>query len=314
MSLQIFFLNEGNAYYPSLDACTRYLEARGYPCKRAKLGDIDLTQDHTRSVFWKLMGFYRKRIPIPHAALIHEYRSSSLTPLASLKDAMKRHLVPRPDFRLFQTPYLEQKFNHRDGVPYGILGLGVPDYLVPAEPKGPYRYDFGYVGQLSDERRLSDVLDAFIARYGASRSLCLIGQVWDGLDARYSGHANIHFLGRLPQNEALDTIRQCRIGLAYFPYHMPHRTQPPTKLYEYAAMGMRIWANDSPGNLQAIADLDIKAHVAKGLSFPDFSELESLPSNASFDPRILHWDALIERSGILDFLDKKRDEIATRKP
>ncbi|WP_404404949.1 hypothetical protein [Pelagibacterium halotolerans] len=302
MTLEILFVTGDGAYYPSIDACTGYLENMGYRCRRTALEDVDFAQDLSRTVIWQIMGFFPRPLPPGRAAVIHEFRSRSVGRFGVAKDIGKRFLLPKPDYRLFQTGYLEKTFNRRDTVPFGILGLGVPEYLDPRAGRAEALFDFGYVGQISDERKTPDMLDAFIAKYGHGRSLCMIGPVRDGIDSRYASQTNIRFLGKLPQRDALETVRRCKIGLCYFPYHMPHAMQPPTKLYEYAAMGMRIWANDSPGNVQAIREFGINAYVSKRFAFPDFEVLEAQPDNSAFDPGVLHWKSIIDRSGIVEFL------------
>jgi glycosyltransferase involved in cell wall biosynthesis len=303
--LKIAFIHDGLANYPSKMACSRFLQTQGFEVTDCCENDILRLGDLSNTVLWYMMGFYPKRNSNA-LAVIHEYRSPSLGRFRKAKDLLKKYRNHRPDFRIFQSEDVKKIYSFKDGVASGLLELSVPDDILnyrSTDISGVSSYDFCYVGAIEDERRIREMLDGFVRAYGRDASLLMIGKVCDGIDASYSDYRNINFVGKISQVEVFNLVIKCKYAVCFFPYHFPHSIQPPTKLYEYAALGMKIVANDAPANLHAIEKYNINACVFNGNEFPSLDDLEkNAVTNVEFDPAVFYWSSSIERSGVMNFL------------
>jgi glycosyltransferase involved in cell wall biosynthesis len=244
-----------------------------------------------------MMGFYRQRPP--GRLLIHDYRSLSVGKLGAIKDGLKGAMNARPDLRIFQNEAIRGQLRFRDGIASAIVPMGVPaSFLnrVPADRRGA---DFIYIGSLLKERRCERMLDSFVRRYGRTKTFHLYGSPIAELAPRYADHPNIRFFDPIPQSELKPILASSGAAVCYFPSHRPHLLQTPTKLLEYAALGMRIIANEHPQSRRTAETYgmtilwgdtqDMFAGAPDEISWGD---------NVAVDPQPLAWPSVIARSGI----------------
>lgn len=310
MGGRIIFVHDGLAFYPSMLASKKFFASQGYVVEERRREEIGPDEDLSGDILWLMMGFYPTPVTKSCLAVIHEYRSQSLGRFRSIRDHLKRLLNHKPDYRLFQSERIRQTFERNDGVKSGLLPLGVSREILRyrCDSGGNFLYDFCYIGAISKERGIPYMLDGFLEKYGARRTFILVGDVRDGIDRQYCNYENVRFVGRLPQEEAFEYVNASEYAVCFFPSHAPHCYQPPTKLYEYAALGKKIIANRAPSNLSEISRLRIEARIIDGNHFPDDSDLSSIEDNMNFDPSSLFFENSIELSGVATFIEEKFGE------
>ena len=113
---------------------------------------------------------------------------------------------------------------------------------VESGSRSEFEYDFGVLSNWSREKGGFLVADALKQMPGKK---CL----WIGDPALENVSDQIDFVGRLPQEEAFERLKKCRVLLA--PY-LPARSLKwnyVLKLFEYLQLGRPIVASDNPGNV-----------------------------------------------------------------
>lgn len=322
--MKVFILHPGKANYPEIAAYRSRLGKHGFEVFD---GDIDAYArfpDRDVCILWCIMGFYRT-LP-PARFVIHDYRSLSVGRLAAVKDGVKRVLNVRPDLRIFQNEQMRDAMAFRDGVRTLLLPMGVPDWIFAPADAGSDRAApagagaapmpsgrFCYIGEMSRERGFQKVLAAYRdARRDASDTLVLVGQPEPEIHAAFVDTPGIRFVGRVPQPDALRIVRDSEYAVCFFPYHRPHCFQTPTKLLEYASLGKKIICNDAPSNVRTAHALGIHCHVTGAAIFDELFPLSRVRATRP-DPaamQSLEWGRVIERSGVLAFIDA----VAGRRP
>jgi hypothetical protein len=292
----VVFVHEGKAAYPEVSALRSWLDPFTITAE-AKFDDLPDISGIDRSVCWCMMGFYRRRPP--GRLVIHDYRSLSVGRLGAIKDGLKGAMNARPDLRIFQNEAIRGRMNFRDKIASAIVPMGVPAIFldrVPAERRGA---DFIYIGSLLKERRCELMLESFVRRYGRSKTFHLYGAPIDELAVRFSGYPNIRFFKPIPQSELKPILAASGAAVCYFPSHRPHLLQTPTKLLEYAALGMRIIANEHPQSRKTAQTHGM--NIWWGDSHDMFAtapEEISWSDNVAVDPQPLAWPNVIASSGI----------------
>ncbi|MEO7277126.1 MAG: glycosyltransferase [Sphingomicrobium sp.] len=305
-STLIQFVHEGKAAYPELRAMQDYFAERGYETTEVRPDGV--FQDRARkTVCWHMMGFYPRRLDC--TVSIHDYRSLSVGRLARTKDRLKRLLNARPDIRIFQNQDIRQALGFIEDDQTRYLPMGVPQPFI--EQRGPAArpaVDFIYIGSMLAERRCELMLDSFLKRFGDTSSFDLYGPPNDQLVARYSAHSNIRFRGTVAQAQLPAILCKARVGVCYFPMHYPHLLQTPTKLMEYAALGMRILANDHPQSRITAQQYGLEcAWGSNGDMFEAIPAALDWPDNMAVDPRPMEWNAVISASGVEQALAQALD-------
>lgn len=270
-------------------------------CTPDEAASADRLED---SVYWFMMGLYPRRLG--DAVIIHDYRSLSVGRLRRTKDRIKRLLNARPDIRIFQNDAIRRAMGFEVGDQTCFLPMGVPRSFIQGrdlavEPA----VDFVYIGSLLAERKCEIMLDSFLSRFRDTRTFDLYGPRNPSLEQRYASHDNIRFLGLFEQELLPATLKQARVGVCYFPMHYPHLLQTPTKLMEYAALGLRILANDHPQSRLTAEQYGI--HCLWGATtdmFASVSDSLDWSDNRSADPAPMAWPSVIAASGIDDLLKR----------
>jgi glycosyltransferase involved in cell wall biosynthesis len=207
----------------------------------------------------------------------------------------------KPSLRIYQNADIKRALGFADDVPELFLPMGVPDDIArhrrPPGAPAPTD-DFCYMGSMLAERRMELMVDSFLKRFGTSRRLTLFGSAPPELTARYKANANVVFPGMVPQNELFALLQNFACAVCYFPNHYPHVLQTPTKLLEYAALGMRVIANEQPQNRLSSRQYGITCHWGPADDmFAHAPDAFTWPDNAALDPTPLLWRSVIGNSG-----------------
>lgn len=299
---KIYFVHDGKAAYPELAAYKTFFESE-YDSEEVNQEQAAIKPDIADSVCWHMMGFYPKRLPA--RLVIHDYRSLSVGKMREFKDAMKRWGNARPDIRIFQNTAMQKAMGFSDGVPTILLPMGVPDFVSAyrSMPRSEANGDYVYIGAMSAERKSHMMIDSFLKRFGGSKSLLLYGNPEAYLVETYKEHANIRFAGTLPQRELFARLTEAGACVCYFPNHYPHLLQTPTKMLEYAALGLRIIANDQALSVATAQQYGIQCHWGTSDDmFAGAPDTTDWPDNAALDPAAFLWPAVIGNSGIADVI------------
>jgi hypothetical protein len=292
------FIHEHKAAYPELAAYRDHFADRfavGEVTPEAARADPRVGQ----SVCWHMMGFYRKRLPARF--VIHDYRSLSVGTGRKIKDWIKGAANHKPDLRIYQNDSIKRALGFRDPVPELFLPMGVPDNILRYrdQPRIERIGDFCYIGSMLPERRIDTMITSFLRRYGSSKTLWLYGKADDHLRGAFEAHGNVVFPGLVPQAELFGKLRGFGACVCYFPNHYPHVLQTPTKLLEYAALGLRIIANEHPQSRISERQYGISCLWGSASDmFASAPDRIDWADNARLDPGQMLWSAVIGASGI----------------
>lgn len=237
----IDFVHLGDAYLPELQAYVEYVQAAGHQA-RVHRKMASLPED--AAVLWwmcgQVSGHLAKRYP--SAFHIHEYASTSVPPLAWLKDQVKRLRQPRPQYRIFQNAWVEQRMQFGDGIPYECRDMGIaPIFFEMSHELSAPEFDFVYLGEM---RRLQYFLPVFDGLAHAGKSVLLVGELPEELNRQLKVYANVTSTGRLEHNQVPVHLRRARFGLNLVPDQLPYTRQTSTKLLEYCAAGLLVVSTD----------------------------------------------------------------------
>jgi hypothetical protein len=237
----IHFVHTGDAYMPELQAYVAFVQAAGH---QAQVHRQISTIPSNASVLWWMCGLVTQKMArrFPSAFHIHEHVSTSVPPLAWLKDRVKRWHQGLPDYRIYQNEWSLQRLGFADEVPYEFRDMGIaPEFFNPFLKRIEPEFDFVYLG---DMRRLSYFPPVFDALSQLGRSVLLIGQVPDSLKSRLQHHANLIFGGPIPHQQVPTQLRRARYGLNLIPDQVPFTYLTSTKLLEYCAVGLPVASTD----------------------------------------------------------------------
>lgn len=301
---KIYFIHEGKEAYPEI-AAYRSFFADHFETQEVRPSEVCALCDLSSSICWYIMGFHKAR---PNAGLvIHDYRSLSIGRFWFIKDQIKRLLNAKPDIRIFQNAEMQKALCLNDNVPTLFLPMGVPEFILDYRPekKPAPDHDFCYIGVMSKERCTTLMIDSFLRRFGGTKSFLLFGLPEEEIVQKYHAHKNVIFMGRKPQQEVFTSLARTRVAVNYFPNHNPHKLQTPTKLLEYAALGLRILCNEQPQSRSVAARYGLSCHWGSATDmFAAVPEELYWPDNSSFDPRPLLWPEVIATSGIKEAIDR----------
>ena len=237
----IHFVHLGDAYLPELQAYVAYVQAAGHEAQvHREIGTVP----SNAAVLWWMCGQVSSEMAkrFSGAYQIHEYASTSVPPLAWLKDRVKRVRQPMPQYRIFQNEWVRQRMGFTDGVPNEFRDMGIaPEFFdVPRCLEEP-EFDFVYLGEM---RRLQHFLPVFDGIAQAARSVLLVGDVPDDLGRQLKRHGRLSVTCRVPHGDVPGHLRRARYGLNLVPNQLPYTQQTSTKLLEYCAAGLPVVSND----------------------------------------------------------------------
>ncbi len=281
--MKITFIYPKKAYLPELEGYRDYFKKKGF-----EVGE-------NGGVYWYFMGFYLTRPK--DKIVIHDYRSLSLQPHALLKDWAKMQFNSVPDLRIFLNEFVKGVLDFEDNVPYKIIDMGVNKEFLNVKRKTP-EWDFVYVGSLDKEREVITWLETF-EKYGKGKKLLVIGKADENLKKRFP---SVDFYGYVPYKEVPDLLARCETGLAFVPEKYPYVFQTPTKLLEYASVGLKIVANRTP----AIEMLSQKYNleIAWSQARENWVDLKARENKKA---KVPIWEELLENSRIIEWLELAKE-------
>ena len=300
---KIYFIHEGKAAYPEIAAYRAFFADR-FVTEEIGPEQVASRSDLGQSLCWFIMGYYPER---PAAAcVIHDYRSLSVGRTWYIKNKIKSFLNAEPDIRIFQNEDMLRAMHFSRQVPTVFLPMGVPSFVLDARhlQRDEPNCDFCYIGVMSMERRSPLMFESFLDRFGASKMFHLYGTPEAVIADRYKEHANIVFHGKKSQADVFAALMRTRVAVNYFPTHNPHCLQTPTKLLEYAALGLRILCNE-----QRQSRSTAQAYGLNCLWGPAHDMFRNVPDeltwldNGAFDPSPLMWPSVIARSGVAELIE-----------
>lgn len=298
----ILFLRRGGVYLPEISAYIAYLRTF-FPLIEAHdsaEGAEDFPED-TFDVVWKFMGFDRTKSS--RSFVVHEYGSLSVGRFPEAKNLIKRALNVTPDLRVFLNDNVRQGMGFRDNVAYRLRDMGVSGGFFRPTPRPDPEFDFVYAGSLDRGRVIYSMLEHFKTRMAGAK-LLVVGVVPDDLHALYGHVSNICFTGRLKYDDVPDAIIRARYGLNIMPDVYPFNIQTSTKVLEYCAAGLPVvstdyrWIRDferHSGGRFFYCDRDFRTLSLDAVGRHDFH----VPDVTAY-----HWNRLIEKSGVFDFLSQ----------
>ncbi|MGB8193302.1 MAG: glycosyltransferase [Chitinophagaceae bacterium] len=300
----ITFIHNNKAFLPEVSAYVDYFSARGITCEVIKSADLEKIKP---DVAWHFMGTDTGK---KNGWLtIHEYTSSSVPPMAALKNALKRINNAKPDYRIFLNEYVRSAFSFSDGIAFGYRDMGVSaEWLTRPVSESSRPDSFIYVGELQ-HRGIRKLLNAFSEGQMKGFSLLIISKDYENLSRDYRRFSNIRFEGPVPHAEIRTFIADAAFAINFMPDQEPYNRQTSTKLLEYAACGVPVitsdyawmrafqekyggkyfYLNEDLSNFNWDAVDDFK------YAFPDLTDWT--------------WEKQIERSGITNFLRERFTDI-----
>ena len=299
--MTIAFIHNGKAFLPEIDAYLSFF--KGFPAISAKVipqpGRLKINAD----VEWHFMGAQLKRSS--NAVVIHEYASASVPPFAAFKDMVKRYMNCSPDYRIFYSEYVRDRFNFRDGIACGLRGHGVLCKPPGLKNDAGKEYDFIYTGNTDGIRSLDSLLDCFTTGRLGDHTLLVLSKGYQKLSARFSKYTNIQFKGPVPYAEVYSYIARSAYAINFMPDIAPFNHQVSAKFLDYAACGVPVISS----GYRWIKEFERQYGGRYFYLEPDLSNFtwENITSFDYSGPMLEEWtwEKQIRRSGIVAFLQQR---------
>ena len=143
--------------------------------------------------------------------------------------------------------------------------VNYPDTTRYPVPGGDSDGPAVYLGDVTLERGADVAVEACVR---AQVPMRLIGRTTAALQALLRGSwvsaETLTIDGMLPNQEAIQSLTTCSVGLAPLRDLPNYRYSQPTKVLEYLAMGLPVVASDLPGTRQLVEGLDAVSLVSPG--------------------------------------------------
>lgn len=294
----LFILHTGKANYPDIDAYRNYFSEK-YDVLDGTLDEYEKIDNKSSVILWCIMGFFSKK---PEAKfIIHDYRSLSVGRFLVIKDKIKKLFNYKPDLRIFLNDTVRDVMGFVDEVPHTTLDMGVPEWIFNIQARTEIIGKYCYIGAMSYERQFDKVIDSFLKNKKEGDTFVLVGQPEQKLLEQYKSEKSLIFTGKVSQKEALEIVKSCEFAVCYFPYHRPHCYQTPTKLLEYAALGVNIICNDSPSNIRTLEKLKIDAVVTGSNIFDSLLLSKTVYSKVNLHEELV-WENVIHGSKVESYI------------
>lgn len=299
--MTIAFIHNGKAFLPEIDAYISFF--KDFPEIRTEVIKLPGRLKINADVEWHFMGTHLKRNS--STVVIHEYASASVPPFAILKDMIKRYVNCCPDYRIFYSEYVRDRFNFRDGVAFGLRGHGVLCKSPGLKNDAGKQYDFIYTGNADGIRRLDSLLDCFATGRLSGHTLLVLSKGYQKIAARLSAYPNIQFKGPVSYCEVYSYIARSGYAINFMPDVAPFNQQVSAKFLDYAACGVPVITS----TYKWIKEFERQYggryfYLEPGLSNFTWENITSF----NYGGPVLEewtWEKQIKRSGIVAFLQKR---------
>ena len=301
--MKIFILHPGKANYPEISA---YKEHFKDICEVADgtMKEYKRLENKENIIAWCIMGFYPKKIIAKY--IIHDYRSLSVGKFPRIKDAIKRFKNHKPDLRIFQNELIENAMKFRDDIASIYIPMGVPNWIFELDSDSSLaKGTFCYIGEISYERGIEKLIDAFIINSRPDDTLIMVGTPETRIFEKFKGNKKIIFTGKLSQKQALQTVKNCTYTICTIPSRYPYCFQVPTKFLEYASLKKTIICNKSPSNYLACNEVECNVIFTDSNSIFSknlFLELSTLQEKNIPNQTLLSWPNVLKNSGIVELI------------
>lgn len=241
---KIALLIPENCYAPEIYALKNYLDNIAEEDIKADLLSFSefLTNQFNYDFVYRMMGFsslFFNEVKIPE---IHDYASLSTGKFNNVKDFIKKKFQKKPIHRLFLNEEVKNRMNFKDGISYSYRDMGVDsEFFNINKVDVGKKYDFCYIGSITDDRNIDKLLNIFIER--SDVNICLVGDNNLSNKDKYIGINNILFLGKKDRQGVLEVLTTSKIGINYTPDIFPFNKQTSTKVLEYIAAGLDVVSN-----------------------------------------------------------------------
>ncbi|MFT4018512.1 MAG: hypothetical protein QM668_16225 [Agriterribacter sp.] len=296
--MKICFINSGNAFLPEIEAYVSFFSAFKNVITEVA---TNYTSATGADVEWYFMGTQHKR---SKAITIHEYASSSVPPFGTLKNMIKKSINCKPDYRIFFSEYVAQRFNFNDNIPFGFRGHGIfeePQYNTNI----PKKYDFIYVGTIEKKRKPDSLFRRFTTGSMKHKTLLVLSKEYDEIATRLKDYGNIIFMGPVAYGKVYEYIQQSRFAINFMPDISPYNKQVSSKFIDYIACCVPVISTDYTW----VRDFEAKYggryfYLDKNLNNFTWENVNnfrySFPEIPNFS-----WSNQIIDSGIIRFLQQK---------
>lgn len=286
---KILCIHPGVAYLPEIEGYKKYFiryDIKFIDCIKDLNNNYD---ENNYDLLWYMMGTDFKKIDKPK---VHDYASLSTGKYVFFKDKVKKYINQKPNLRLFLNKNIRDAYNFNDNVPYLIRDMGVDkSFFIRNEKK---EYDFVYVGAITKERKIPELLKKFTNEL-KSKTLLVIGAVPDDIYYEFNKVSNITFIGKIEYYDVSKYASKAIYGINMIPDMYPFNIQASTKLLEYCALGLKVvttnyeWVKKFESNYKGNF-----FHIDENLNNFDIKEIEKfnyiIPSVAN-----LKWNKILDR-------------------
>lgn len=296
---KIIFLRRHGVYLPEINAYINYLQNNFLNIEA--YDSLDIVNDFSETDFdivWKFMGFDLIK---NSSFVVHEYGSLSLGLMPRIKNFIKKTINTKPSLRVFLNRAVKAEMGFHDNVPNMLREMGVSTPFFRGRPNPNPEFDYVYSGSLNRGKTIISLLNHF-KTLKKGEKLLVVGSVPDIIHNTFGMCSNIYFTGKLKYEEVPDVISNAKYGLNAMPNIYPYNLQTSTKVLEYCAARLPVIST----RYTWIEDFEKKSRARFFYTQDDFSNLslKNLDNHEFLIPDVknYHWDTIIQRSGIFDFL------------
>lgn len=196
---------------------------------------------------------------------------------------------------------VKNEFGFNDKIPYIYRDMGIDEcFFLKNEKKN---YDFVYVGSMSNDRGIVNILEKFTQDLKNS-SLLMIGEPDKSIYEAYKKYSNIVFTGKLKYQDVPKIASQAEYAINYIPDKYPYNLQTSTKLLEYIAMNLKVITTDYLWVNEFEKEREMKFYrVLNDLRELDEKNLRNFNfKNTNIKDRL--WKNIIDKSKVKKQIDK----------
>lgn len=301
-NILVNFIYPEHENLPEVNYYKTYLQEKGVICKHnLKKTNIDNIYSYYE---WHILGTHLKyhnrficNLTASKKILIHEYASLSTGKyffISKLKNFIKKTFNHTPDYYLFLNNTIKDNISKKniDHNKYELRDMAVPENWERDDKENNkesnYDYDYAYVGSLSPERKITNLLDNKILQ---QKKILLIGEAPIQLIERYADNKNIIFKGKVKHDSIPKLLKKVKTCINYIPNNYPYNIQTSTKMLEYLFLEKDI--------LSTRYNWVINFLVEKKIEFEYLNNEFIYIKGKNQSSKIPTWNAILENSKII---------------